>query len=362
MAICQQKDVTRCNALHRINVLLDKYDNITNNNHQISNIKLQNQIHQLINDNDNYNKTALLDDFLHIKYNHLHNDDNQFNAMYNYLTKDTNIKCDMSKCQCIQRHYRDRTTLSNQSLNTDFNQAYCLDLISRIHTFCIHSYDINKLTLDEKKYIQQKSHQSKINELKQDNESDSDEFENEEFIDKQLNIISNILKNKTRNTTIIMRSLTDRYSFTENDNKHLEQDISESVYESINFELFKDLLIENINYNILSEFNYWCQQQDYDTDAIIADITNGDIESNIYSYFKQHLKDKMFIYEHIKQYVNKYNGNQQTQMRMTILHKLVFEANNMLFFQLFCFSEEYDTETLYEDIVNSHPKQSNVYN
>eukprot|EP01084_Bolivina_argentea_P014828 27739_1 len=173
MSECQEKDITKCTALHKVSILLNECNEIIHKYHQKTDLQIK--IQQLLDNNEHYNATALLDDFLHIKYHHhIQNDEDQFNAMYDYLTKDINLKCDVSKCYYIQLHYRDRTPLSNNILNEniDNNQTYLIDLISRIHTFFIHSYDVNKLTLKEINYIEQQLHDSKTNDIKQDCQDD----------------------------------------------------------------------------------------------------------------------------------------------------------------------------------------------
>eukprot|EP01084_Bolivina_argentea_P202478 345953_1 len=126
-------------------MILDKF-NIHNVKNEITNLPLH----------DDYTNTHLLNDFHHIKYHHnTDQDDNVFSEIYEYITEgmDKNHKmCNHIQCKHFQRHFADRSMLYrtvNNSINNNNHMEYTSRLISRIHVYFIHSYDMDRLTLDE---------------------------------------------------------------------------------------------------------------------------------------------------------------------------------------------------------------------
>eukprot|EP01084_Bolivina_argentea_P267388 453863_1 len=94
------------------------------------------------------------------------------------------------KCKHAQRHYRDRSKLTNAynlSDNDENDIDRIIDLISRIHVYFVHSYGINRLTLDEINYVnEQVLQQTSL-------ESDDDSLE-----DAKMKIITYIMNNKRK--------------------------------------------------------------------------------------------------------------------------------------------------------------------
>eukprot|EP01084_Bolivina_argentea_P265872 450803_1 len=107
---------------------------------------------------DNYTIIQLLNDYDHIKYDHnVDNDNHEFAKMYKFLKQEINTDCNIKKCGYVERHYMDRSKLSNQyvlrnkSVDNDSKSKsyYIMNIMSKMHVYFIHSYDINRLKLDE---------------------------------------------------------------------------------------------------------------------------------------------------------------------------------------------------------------------
>eukprot|EP01084_Bolivina_argentea_P276330 471491_1 len=154
----EKDDILSCKSMQRIKTILTKFKPILQRN--ISNV-CKDEVEQLITEifTDNYTKTHLLNDFNHIKHNHnVDENDLLFAKCFEYLTNDPKTNCNYSTCKPIERHYQDRSKLSNQYILSDsksnddtveFNHQYIIRLINSIHVYFIHSYDINRLTLNE---------------------------------------------------------------------------------------------------------------------------------------------------------------------------------------------------------------------
>eukprot|EP01084_Bolivina_argentea_P119247 211455_1 len=158
---CQQH-VLQCPSMKRIKIMLNTFDKYLQNN--ISNEckdELQKLIKETFNANDSINYKQLLNDFNHIKYYHDADDNHSvFAQIFQYLTQGLDTICSPEKCNKIQRHYHRQSklvnayTLSDYKDNSidneaDFYHEYITNLITRMHVYFIHSYDINRLTLDE---------------------------------------------------------------------------------------------------------------------------------------------------------------------------------------------------------------------
>eukprot|EP01084_Bolivina_argentea_P262474 443874_1 len=174
---CNDKNILKCNCAKRIRLILNQYSNIVKDKHKKSKNLIQKDIDLLIHNtlgDGEYSNTKLLNDFLHLKQFHdINNDNTQFEIMYNYLIQNNTINiCDMNNCSTIKRHYRNRniTPLYNQRISTNIKTSpakttyrrYAMGLVSRIHVFFMHSYNINKLTTTEIKYIQTQLNESKV--------------------------------------------------------------------------------------------------------------------------------------------------------------------------------------------------------
>eukprot|EP01083_Nonionella_stella_P247113 857174_1 len=83
---------------------------------------------------NNYTNTHLMNDLNHIKYEHdvCDNDEAYFEA-YSYF----NDGCDLNDCA------------HRKCVYSDYDNAYTMWLISRMHSYLIHSYDTHRFTLNE---------------------------------------------------------------------------------------------------------------------------------------------------------------------------------------------------------------------
>eukprot|EP01084_Bolivina_argentea_P259535 437929_1 len=192
---------TQCKQANRIKLILQRYDDLLSQKGDKTEKKLQQQSHMLIHNillNDNYSHLQLLNDFYHIKYVHnTNNDPNQFHSFYNYLFDNDNVlQCDISSCLSAQSYYR-RRQLFREKHDFDTNVS-SLDLLCRIHTYFIHSYEMSQLTPNEIQFIE-----IQINELKLNND------DQDMLYDKRIEIISETLKNKKHYIK------TDKYMLTE---------------------------------------------------------------------------------------------------------------------------------------------------
>eukprot|EP01084_Bolivina_argentea_P139884 246025_1 len=105
--------------------------------------------------NDDYTVLNLLNDFNHIKYSHNINDSvYAFNLLFEFLTNnnDNLTKCDINTCPNILRCYRNRHELND--IGDDYFN-YSTELLSRIHSYCLHSLETRILSVDEINYVEQ---------------------------------------------------------------------------------------------------------------------------------------------------------------------------------------------------------------
>eukprot|EP01084_Bolivina_argentea_P045306 83414_1 len=146
----QNQDVLDCPAMCRIKTMLNLFNDTLSD--------------QLIQRVANHCTTSkLLNDFYHIKYDHnVDADHREFNKIFHYLTSKNNTPCS-EECEYIERYYIDRVKLFdeyitfNHKLHSKISIKYqhILQLISRIHVYFIHSYDINcRLTQHNIKIIE----------------------------------------------------------------------------------------------------------------------------------------------------------------------------------------------------------------
>eukprot|EP01084_Bolivina_argentea_P118194 209759_1 len=105
------QNILKCASLNRIKIILDTFKSTMSDT-----IENQSTFIRQINNvfNNDYTKSKLLHDFYHIKYyHHVDANNNEFDKIFHYLTK-KNVKCDIQKCNYIQRYYIDRTKLFNE--------------------------------------------------------------------------------------------------------------------------------------------------------------------------------------------------------------------------------------------------------
>eukprot|EP01084_Bolivina_argentea_P251525 421871_1 len=145
---CLQENILNCKSVERIKIILNTFNDKNMEN------KDANELTQLINTifNDHYTNTQLINDFNHIKYHH-HADDKDeiFAETFKHFTNSMQTDCHFQKCKSIERRYKDRSKLINKyTISTDtkhnnyydFHNEYIIKLITRIHVYFLHSYDL----------------------------------------------------------------------------------------------------------------------------------------------------------------------------------------------------------------------------
>eukprot|EP01084_Bolivina_argentea_P022422 41671_1 len=127
---CEQH--SNCQTLHTFVNIMKEYN--------------ENQL-QITKNMDNAQLTSTLDHYLHLI--HQHNQDEQFEAIYNQLGF-----CDVTKCAIFMRNNRNRMIINeiNDAQYTKCNVIY--DIIDKMHCYFQHCYDIgNQLSIKEKNVI-----------------------------------------------------------------------------------------------------------------------------------------------------------------------------------------------------------------
>eukprot|EP01084_Bolivina_argentea_P159100 277112_1 len=186
----------QCISANRIKTLLNEQNNIIDNKQSMYDSQLQIKFNKLIN-SVQYSDVELLNDFYHIKYEH-HVDDNndEFNLFYKYLLDvDDVFQCDFNCCPSVMRYYnrRNHSRFISPRNNDNLQYTNSVNLLCRIHTYFIHSYDTTQLTTDEIKYIEKQL-------------NDCQEYDEDTLNDKKLELISEIANTKKQNVTAIIGS------------------------------------------------------------------------------------------------------------------------------------------------------------
>eukprot|EP01083_Nonionella_stella_P029997 82365_1 len=151
---CDQKEpgFSECNATVRIKFILTEIDPTSHSKQH-----LEQFIRALMV--NTYTSKSLLNDFNHIKYEHrVDDDDHAFDQCYIYLadgvtTKDVNT-CDIQHCP-YYRQYKQRSkpetpvTPHEDHKESTETEQYMTDLLTGIHVYFIHSYQIHRVTPTE---------------------------------------------------------------------------------------------------------------------------------------------------------------------------------------------------------------------
>eukprot|EP01084_Bolivina_argentea_P075974 137678_1 len=206
-------DFDSCESASRIKSLLEQYNKYISSNDITSVYALQSVIKQFV---QNYSNNQLFNDFDHVEYQHNTKDDtNQFELFYNYLFTDAEtMKCDIKSCKTVEIYYKSRYDRSSTDIkclqNDDINNTHLIRLISRIHTYFIHSYDTERLTNEEFMSIKKQLSECK-------------DYDSDEKQDKKTALISNIIKKKQKFVSNIIGSSKNNKFITSGSNKSLNQ-------------------------------------------------------------------------------------------------------------------------------------------
>eukprot|EP01084_Bolivina_argentea_P067418 122776_1 len=224
---CEQ-DFSHCKHAHTLKALLKQYNNILLNKNVASDYDVQIAVHTLIEnftENDDtknqYSNVKLLNDFYHIEFQHnTNNDPKQFELFYNYLFSDNTLICNIHSCKSVERRYKrrhNRLIEVDSNGNDEIENKYSLNLMSRIHTYFIHSYDISKLRNEEITHIEKKL---KSGEFKDYNEDDLE--------DEKIALVSNAMSIKQKSVSnIVGTSQSSKFCWTSNvvaDKEHKQND------------------------------------------------------------------------------------------------------------------------------------------
>ena len=109
---------------------------------------LQNMLNQ-----HNYSATNLLDDFYHILYVHgVDADDNNFDDVFSFFADTLLGGCSAGDCKYLRQHYRDR---GSPLLNVDDEpDEFLMDIMTMIHCYFLHSFDLYRLTKEERQRVE----------------------------------------------------------------------------------------------------------------------------------------------------------------------------------------------------------------
>eukprot|EP01084_Bolivina_argentea_P188456 324429_1 len=181
---CRADELQQCPAAKRIHIILKIFHKITKTYEFI----------QLLDENEIfidklYTSTQLLNDFNHIKYFHGAEDvdDLTFFKMHQYFTNDIATFCDPQNCKKIEIYSRARQQTFN--VNTEFYTEYLIKLISRIHVYFIHPYDINRMTPKELEMVKEQIDQLNL-------------LDEQEKNDKEIELITVIISKKKKKLNI----------------------------------------------------------------------------------------------------------------------------------------------------------------
>eukprot|EP01084_Bolivina_argentea_P215527 365923_1 len=253
------KSFSQCSSALNLKSVVVEYNKIICDQNVSSEFEIANKINELINNkllNGNYSNIKLINDFFHLKYDHKLNDDNnKFNSFYRFISNDEEfLLCDIQHCKGHRRYHRHRANLRNYTSksieNNDTNMS-SYNILSRVHSFFIHSYD-NKLTEDEISYIEQQ-----LNNV--------DEEHTEQNSNRKSMLIAELFRNKKRKSTVEM---TDHCKYMT------------SNQESINYEKIA-LVLNNHGINIQQEqIEIVFDEHGYHKQQLINDICDALINNN----------------------------------------------------------------------------------
>eukprot|EP01083_Nonionella_stella_P235141 827135_1 len=173
-----EQNTLKCQSINRIKIIVREFNaKCLHKDRSENESNLMDKFESIFITND-YTKTSLLNDFHHIKYTHnADENDDAFSKIYEYITDGIDTPCDVTQCRFVSRHYRlDRFTmkilqnehiLGDETQNNDENNPHdprhMMDLISNIHVYFIHSYEINRLKMQELRSIHEPTDGSNLN-------------------------------------------------------------------------------------------------------------------------------------------------------------------------------------------------------
>eukprot|EP01084_Bolivina_argentea_P118226 209808_1 len=195
---CNQTATSQCDATSRIKTVLRSSIHM-NEQEMINNILTQ------YNDDAN---TKLLRDFNHVKYYHQVDEaEVKFDKIYDHLTDGNTKTCDLKQCKYIHVYYRDRSKITNKYFSSNDNNAkLTIELMSRIHVYFIHAYDIDRLTPKERDII-----------------ADTVQDYNNAILHEEKEAVNELLEDKrTELITMMMQKKQKALNISRNNNKYIQ--------------------------------------------------------------------------------------------------------------------------------------------
>eukprot|EP01084_Bolivina_argentea_P281774 482191_1 len=96
----------------------------------------------------------------------------------------------------------------------------------------------------------------------------------------------------------------------------------------------------------VDSFNNWCKHNEYDTDSLFIDIKDYKTGSNLYEYFN----DKDIDNKYFEAIFIKYIDTLSMDLLQSFLLQNGMTKDNMLEFNKWCDDNDYDTDSIYDDI------------
>eukprot|EP01084_Bolivina_argentea_P014691 27463_1 len=225
-----------CKSAHQIKSALNEYHKLVEHKeNKLSQYEFTNKCNILINKklfDGRYSSLQLLNDFDHLKYDHdIHQNPWQFASFYKYLTGSECVSvCDIKNCVSIQRRYNKSNSRYTTIKNSEQMNNFCLDLLSRIHTYFLHSKDITRLTIVDVKYFE-----------KQLTEYEQKHDDNQMFNDKKLNLLVKIMQKKQKTLSSIVES-TKHSKYISSDEEYLDYKKISQILQEYNIFITDDKL------------------------------------------------------------------------------------------------------------------------
>eukprot|EP01084_Bolivina_argentea_P228047 385240_1 len=194
VSACTTNIALQCPSLKRIKFMMDKFNQCPASN-------FSNLIQEIFVVN-HYTNTHLVNDFHHMIYVHVIDDDQKFQEIFTQFKKD-NIICEAKKCAFIQRYWRDRTKKIIES-NDEVEFRCTINLVAKIHVYFLHLYDINRLTSHEIDIIEEQLALLNPAGLDEDDEKSN---ENELLENKRFAIITDFLHQKAQKLNVLRKNV-----------------------------------------------------------------------------------------------------------------------------------------------------------
>eukprot|EP01084_Bolivina_argentea_P227199 383739_1 len=215
----------------------------------------------------------MLNDFTHIITKH----PDSLDSMYDFATKVLGLgKCTAKKCYRLRRHNRNRDDEKETLTNKDIKFQFKRDLMDAIHCYVLHQYDFGYAIYNKQQKIDEELKEAKYD---------------DEYKDNAFALISKLVQDAKKN-----QEKFERFKKHNKYNLEIERTKTEKDMECMEAILIR---VGDNNSPLLHKF---LEKEDYDTDAIKADILyhKEGKPSNIYPYLPNAI-----VYKTIKKYIRK---------------------------------------------------------